>query len=1069
MRMTIAVILLATLQVTASNGNAQNVTLQLRQVEIPKVFKAIEKQSNYRFLYNYDLPGLQKKVDVSVENTPVITVLEELLKNNGLAYRIMNSSLVVIMNVQEEAAQQVKQVKGKITSGNGQPLSGVSVRVKGSNFGTATVADGTFALEVPENAVLIISYVGYETQEIAVKEQTSVAVILKQSSVKMDEIVVVGYGTQKKKDVTGSVSVLSAKDLENRPNTQFGYAIQGKAAGVQVIRSSGQPQAGVTMRIRGTASITAGSNPLFIVDGVPTANIQEINPADIENISVLKDASAAAIYGSGGANGVVIITTKRGKNQKLKIGFNTALTVSKAWKKMDVLNSTQFKELATDMGGSTDWNKYNDNTNWQDETFRNALTQSYQLSATGGTNTTSYYISGAMLNQNGIILNNNLKRKTLKANIDQQLGKYIKAGASLNYSNWNDRDVPENYRNGVIARLLTTVPIIGIRDKDNPKMYGRSPFINDLENPVSTVYQPDHIYKNNHYSGSFYVEAEPVKGLKFKSLFGFEKTKGEYTSFQDSVQTRYGKTSKGLAEKGNYETKSWISENTVVYKNKINDHYFEALGGFIAQREIANSVYRTARDFSNAKGDNSVNGGSIQSRPIPQKSTSSALSFLGRLNYNFRDKYFLTSNFRYDGSGKFASGHKWGSFPSFSVGWKLSGEDFFAGLNKVFSEVKIRAGWGIVGNNAVPATARYGLVDTTGPKYLINGVVQSAWVPTSLGNEDLVWEKTKQTDIGIDIGLLQNRIMITADYYDKKTTDMLLAVPIPGSTGYTRAWQNAGSLQNKGFEFTVSSKNITGNSFKWNTDFNISFNRNKVLNIVGEQLIVGAVNPAGSDYNTTIVKEGQPLGSFYGKISQGVDPATGNIIFMKKADGSEDSVGIIGYANPSFTYGLSNSFTYKNFTLDIFLQGVSGNKVMNATRILTESMALLMNQSATVTGRWKKPGDITDIPGISPEVWDNSLPSTRYIESGSYMRIKSLTLGYRLPEALLAKAKITRCFVYFTAENLLTITKYKGFDPELSAFSAKNNSTTNQNAAPGIDWGTYPQSRDFILGVNLSF
>ena len=837
-----------------------------------------------------------------------------------------------------------------------------------------------------------------------------------------------------------------------------------------MVRSSGQPQAGFSIRIRGTSSITAGSDPLYIVDGVPMEGINDINPSDIENITILKDASSAAIYGNRGANGVVLVTTKRGKDQKLKLGFNTSLTVSEPWRKLDVLNSAQFKDLATEMGRTTDWNKYNANTNWQDEVFRKAFSQNYQLSATGGTKSTTYYVSGAVLNQNGIVLNNSVKRATVKANVDQQITKFLKAGVSFAYSNWKDRDIPENYTNGVIARLLTTVPIIGLRDLDDPRMYARSPFLNDLENPLSSVYQPDHIYKSNRYSGNAYIEAEVIKGLKLKSLFGFEDSKSRYTAFQDTVQTRYGRTMHGLAWDNKYKFTSWISENTINYNKKIKDHSIAALAGFIISRQNTNNLYRSSVNFSNAKpGDQSVDGGAVQAIPVKEINPVSSVAFIGRLNYNYKEKYYLTTNFRRDGSGKFAPGHKWGSFPSFSAGWRISEEDFFSKNENFISELKLRAGWGIVGNDAVPPNARFGIVDTTSAKYLINNQLHPAYVPNSLENVDLTWEKTKQVDIGIDLGLFHDRLLITADYYNKKTTNMLLAVPIPTSTGYGSAWQNAGSLSNKGFEFSFNSKNIVHNNFKWSSDFNISFNRNKVLNIVGTQLVVGSINVLGSDYNTALVKEGEPLGSFYGKFSQGVDPATGNIMFLQTADGSADSVGIIGYANPKFTYGFTNSITWKNFSLDIFFQGVSGNKVMDATRILTESMALAVNQSTDVLRRWKNPGDITDIPGVSPNDWNNSLPSTRFVENGSYLRLKSLTIGYKLPETLINKIKMSRCFIYLTSENLLTFTKYKGFDPELSAFSGKSNSTTDQNAAPGVDYGTYPQSRDFIIGINLSF
>lgn len=975
----------------------------------------------------------------------------------------------LLLIVQTVLFAQNITVKGTVKSADGSTLPGVSVVVKGTTNGTITSIDGKYAVSAPIDGTLVFSFVGYETTELAVAAKTQIDITLNQAATNLDEVVVIGYGSQQKKDLTGAVAVVSSKDMKDRPNTQFGYSLEGKAAGVQVIRSSGQPQAGFTMRIRGTSSITSGSDPLYIIDGVQTYSTNDINPSDIESFTVLKDASSAAIYGSSGANGVVLITTKRGKEQKLKLDFTTALTVSKAWKKMDVLNAEQFKELATDMGESTDWTKYNANTNWQDETFRNALSQNYQLSATGGTKKTSYYFSGSWVDQNGIVLNNSVKRATFKANVDHQFNKIFKAGTSLSYDHWKDIDVSENNRNGVITRLYTTIPNIGIWDLDNPEMYARSPFINDLENPVSTVYQPEHSYINDRYHGNVYVQAEVIDGLILKSLLGFEETDGIYTSFQDSVQTKYGKTMKGLASENTYSYKYWVSENTASLNRKIDKHNISALAGFIVSRETTDNLYKSSHDFSRASnGNTQVGSGAVQSIPIPYFIQKSHESVIGRINYSYNDKYFLTSNFRADGSGQFSPQNRWGYFPSFSTGWRISQEEFLKN-SPVVSELKVRAGWGIVGNDRATPYAWYGLVDTISNKYLIGGETHTAFTPSTLENSDLRWEKTSQLDIGIDLALFDSRISFTADYYYKKTTDILLEVPQPTSTGYSTALQNAGSLENKGFEFQVSSRNIVSSNFRWNSDFNISFNKNKVLSIIGTTIHSGGINPAGDEFNTAVVQEGKPLGSFFGKISEGVDPATGNIKFMQTADGVGDSLGIIGYANPKFIYGLTNSFQYKNWTFDFFLQGVQGNQILNATRVLTESMALTMNQSATVLNRWRNPGDITDMPGISPKDWANSNPSTRYIENGSFLRVKSLTLGYTLNPKALSRLKIDRFMIYFTAENLLTFTKYSGFDPEVSAFSSSGQDATNQNTAPGVDFGTYPQSRDFVLGVKISF
>jgi len=980
--------------------------------------------------------------------------------------------ILLLCAIQPLSAQQSQKVSGTVTDVKSQPVPGASVVLKGTLKGTSTDANGKYSIDITEqNAILVFSYMGYAPQEIAVGSQSVINVMLVEDVVNLGEVVVVGYGTQSKKDVTGAIATISSKEFEERPNTQFGYSIQGKSAGVQVIRSSGQPQAGFSIRVRGTSSITSGSDPLYIVDGVQTYSTNEINPDDIESLTVLKDASSAAIYGSSGANGVVIITTKRGKNQKLKVDFSTALTMSQAWKRMDVLDGNQFRELAIDLGETSDqafWDQYNKNTDWQDEIFRNALSQNYQLSATGGTKKTSYYVSGSWVGQNGIVLNNSLKRGTIKANVDHQLTKIIKVGTSLSYDNWKDIDVSEGNRNGVITRLYTTIPNIGIWDENNPEMYARSPFINDLENPVSTVYQPEHQFKNNRYHGNVYAEAEVIKDLKLKTLYGFENTDGIFTSFQDSVKTKYGKSLGGIAVENTYKYKYWVSENTASYNKKMKDHSLSLMAGFIVSREETDNLYRSSHDFSHAiDGDQSVDGGAVQSLPIPNFVQKSHVSVIGRINYSYKEKYYITSNFRADGSGQFSPENRWGYFPSFSAGWRISQEEFMKDVTAI-SELKLRAGWGMVGNDRAAPYAWYGLVDTISNKYLIGGVTHTAFTPSTLENEDLRWEKTSQFDIGIDMAVLDNRLSFTADYYYKKTTDLLLELPQPTSTGFPEALQNAGDLENQGVEFHISSMNIVRTNLHWNTDFNISFNRNKVLSIVGNTIHTGAINPAGDEFNTAMVQEGQPLGSFYGKISQGVDPATGDIIFLKAADGS-DSTGIIGNANPKFIYGFTSSLTYKNFTFDFFLQGVQGNQIMNATRVLTESMALTMNQSATVEDRWQNPGDITDIPRVTPNDWNNSNPSTRYLEDGSYLRVKSLTLSYNFNPASLVKARISRLTLFFTAENLLTFTKYTGFDPEVSTFSSNSQSATNQNTAIGVDYGTYPQSRDYIIGLKVSF
>ena len=706
MKLTTMLLFLALMQVSASGYSQQLFTISKSNVPFKKVLKEIEEKSDYTVFYRVDQVNLVQKVNVSVTNGTIDEVMRQLLINQPLSYKVIDK-VIVIKAVSKTSDNQtrsenVKQitVTGTITdAANGNPLQGVSIMEKNTTSGTISGENGRYSISVRDNnSILQFQHVGYKPREIEVGSQQVINIALEEENRVLEQVVVVGYGTQKKKDLTGSVATLSSQDLENRGNTQFGYAIEGKAAGVQVIRSSGQPQAGFSIRVRGTSSITSGSDPLYIIDGVPSPNTGNINPADIESISILKDASSAAIYGAGGSNGVVLITTKRGKNQKLKVNFNASATTSTAWKRMAMLNGDQFKELATEMGKTTDWTKYNANTNWQDEIFRNALTQDYQLSVMGGKAKTTYYVSGSIINQNGIVINNNLRRGTLKANLDQKIGKIFKVGTSLAYDNWRDRDVYENNRNGVITRLYTSIPNIGIWDPENPGQYARSPFINDLENPVSTVYEPEHLFKSSRLHGNVYAEAEVLKGLKLKSLYGFEKTDGNFNSFQDSAKTRYGKSQKGIAVENIYKYNYWVSENTVNYNTLIDDHSLALLGGFIVERGISDNLYTSSHDFTGAP-DHSVSSGNVKAVPNPEYIQRSKVSYIGRLNYSYKDKYLVTSNFRADGSGQFPVNNKWGYFPSFSLGWRVSNEDFFKNSLDVINDLKIRVGWGVFGND----------------------------------------------------------------------------------------------------------------------------------------------------------------------------------------------------------------------------------------------------------------------------------------------------------------------------------------------------------------------------------
>ena len=972
-----------------------------------------------------------------------------------------------LLIVQSALLAQNISVKGTVKSNDGSTMPGVNVVVKGTATGTTTGADGRYSVSAPATATLVFSFIGYETSEIAVGGKALIDLTLKESATTLGEVVVMGYGSQQKKDVTGAVATVSAKEFKERPNTQFGYALEGKLAGVQIIRPSGQPQAGFSIRVRGTSTITAGSEPLYIVDGVPTTSINEINPADIESMSILKDASAASIYGSSGANGVVLITTKRGGNQKTKVTFDTYMGSSQVWRKLDVLNADQYKALVTEMGQTVDWSLYPYNTNWQDKAFRTGHSQSYQLGVSGGNESTNYYLSGSWMKQEGIEITNQLDRYNFKTNLDHRVNKVLKVGTSVSYNRWNDVSVNETGRWGAINSLITGAPVTDVYNSDGT--FAVNPFIPDLENPIGLLEANQHAYVNARFLGNIYAEINLIQDLKFRTMFGYEQLNGTYNAWVDPYRSVGGRNYQGVADLNTNQRIYWISENTLTYTKKIEKSNITALAGFVTTETDYNSSSINARGFGGS-AIQTVNGGSTRT-VIAGSSQRRNVAFLSRVNYGYDDRYLLTANFRADASTVFsATNNVWGYFPSFSAGWRISKEKFFTGLDFI-NDMKIRAGYGEVGNDQVGDYASYGLI-SAGSVYVYGGNVVPGTSPTTLENKNLKWETTKQTNIGLDVAFLDNRVLFTTDYYIKKTTDMLLNRPIPASVGLpaSTATKNIGEMENRGIEFQVTSRNLSNdNILKWSTDFNISFNKSKIISLDGGTIKVGNVSDRGT---VAIAQEGQPLGLFYGYVSDGVDPATGDMKYRDLDEDGELSDGdktIIGNANPKYTMGLTNTFAYRNWSFSFFVQAVQGNDIFNASRIETEGLSMESNQLATVANRWTAPGQITDIPRATYGDFTNSLISSRFIEDGSFVRVKSLSLGYELPKQLISKFNLNRLYLYVSSENLLTFTKYSGFDPEVSVYNLGGFSNSEKNIAPGVDYGTYPQSREFIVGLNVTF
>jgi TonB-linked SusC/RagA family outer membrane protein len=974
--------------------------------------------------------------------------------------RFKNYLILVFLCITAVSFAQNIEVKGTVKdAGTAMTLPGVSIMVKGTTTSVSTDMDGNYAIAAKIGDILVFSYIGYATQELPVPGAT-VNVQLKEDATQLQEVVVVGYGTQQKKDITGAVGVIDGKKFENRVNNQVGSLIQGQTAGVQVTSNGGKPGGGFSVRVRGTSSLGASSDPIYVIDGIVTSDTRSLNPADIETISILKDASSAAIYGTQGANGVVLITTKRGTTEKPTLTYETYVGFQSVWKKQDVLNASQYRDLMEEMGYTTDWSKYNANTNWQDEVFRTGFSTSHQLAMSGKTNKTSYYVSGGVVDQEGAVRSAEMNRKSFKVNLDQEVNDWLKVGTRFTYVDYRDVDVTDNTATnsgGVILGVLNTPQNIGIMNPDGT--YTSNPFQN-WENPISSTDAADRGYRNQRVFGNVYGEIKFLKNFTYRTSVGIDYSNATTDYFLDPYTTSYGRAMKGISRYNTNLTNYYIFDNTVNYNLTAEKHKFEALAGTVYQKYKWENSAIERRNFASDAVPTPTAGSEIITATA-DKSEKVNTSFISRINYAFDDKYLLTANFRADGSSAFGANHKWGYFPSVSVGWRISNESFLKDVQTI-SDLKLRAGWGLVGNDNIGNYAWAGLVQG-GSNYPIGGVAQPGTYPASMQNADLKWESTEQINIGVDLAMFNNRLRFSADVYRKTSNDLLLAKQIPNTTGQTQANVNAGAVENKGIEFQLSSVNFDG-EFKWTTDLNMSFNKNKVTDLDGGTLSGGEI--AGRGYSV-YVQEGHSVGEFYGYQWGGVDPQTGNVFYIG-ADGQptftpkDDDRKVIGNSNPDFTYGITNTFSYKNFGLNVFFQGSQGNDILNATRFDTETMTDSKNQTTAVLNRWQQVGDITNVPKATQGSTANSLLSDHFVEDGSYLRLKAITLSYDLPQSLMDRIGMSSLRLYATGENLFTITSYSGFDPEVNA-------VTGTNIANGIDYGTYPQTRNIIFGVRASF
>jgi len=992
---------------------------------------------------------------------------------------LLVSSLMVCAGLQ---AQHHKKITGTVLDETGESIIGASVAVKGSAAGTITDIDGRFALEVEDTDVITVSFIGYLSQELAVAGKSEIRIILKENAEMLDEVVVVGYGVVRKKDLTGAVASVSGDLMKDKPVASMGEALQGRAAGVQVI-SSGKPGDNVSFRIRGISTIN-NSEPLLVIDGVPTdLGINSLNMEDVESVDVLKDASATAIYGSRGANGVVLVTTRKGKSGDGSLSFSANWGVQTATDMPKMLNAGQFVSLHNEMianysgtenlmqrpdfADPTSWGK---GTDWLKALFRSAWMKNYTLSYSGGNDNSNYYVSGGVLDQEGIVIHTSYKRYTIQLNSESRLRSWLKFGNSLTLSHDIKKQGGYNIRETMAA--LPTQPIY---EEDGSYSGPGEPAYQygDIRNPIGSATLNKEQTKGYNVLGNIYAEIRPWSKLTFKSLAGIDFKFWDKNSFNPQYDWKPIPQPQSYRYEESNRSFTYLWDNTLTWMDTFRDkHHLNVMIGSSAQNNMYNRMNASVQGFL-TDANNQLSNGLTDPTVGGTRNDWAILSLMGRLTYNYADKYLLTATVRRDGSSRFAKENRWGTFPSFSLAWRLSEEAFYR-PNEWVNDIKVRVGYGETGNqDGIDNYAYYTRLKTG--QYVFNGTPVSTLYPLVMANPSVKWETVKQFNAGIDLSLLRQRVYLTLDAYLKNTSNMLVPMSVPITTGYSDTEVpsiNAGKVRNQGVELTLSTRNFTG-AFEWNTDLNVSYNENKVI-----RMNDGIALFVGDDINMTKVRvsaEGKPVGAFYGYVTNGIfqnqqevdsyatqvagGTAPGDIRFLDLDNNgviNADDRTFIGNPSPKWSFSMNNSFTYKDFDLQIFLQGVAGNNIYNANRIWQESMSVPQNQTVKVLDRWTGEGTSHSVPrAVYSDPNQNTRHSDRFIENGSYLRLKNLTLGYTLPRSLSQKAYLQTLRVYVSCQNLFTLTRYSGFDPEVDV--------------SGVDLSTYPVTRTVSFGVNVKF
>lgn len=1010
---------------------------------------------------------------------------------------------VALLLVSNALWAQGRLVSGKVVSTDGNAVPGVNVVVKGTTIGTTTDSDGKYSISVSSGGVLVFSFIGLTTKEVQVGDQTVIDVSMAEDAKQLGEVVVVGYGTQEKRDLTGNIAQVSSAALQNVPVASIEQGLQGKAAGVFIESQNGKLGQGIKVRIRGSSSLSASNQPLYVIDGIPitsasqSSNGAETNPMadfnfnDAESVEILKDASAAAIYGSRAANGVVLITTKRGKSGKTAFTINYQTGISKETGRREFLNSQQYVDMENQAaanaaaldpsfdyvgfntrrltrysaGGSSPFTAYN--TDWQNLVFRSAPFNQFDISANGGNEKTKFYVSGQYSDQNGILIGNSFKKLSGRLNLDHTATDKLSFGVNFNFARTENHRLSNDDAFSTPLQIVALSPITPEVDPRTGKISGiddgtGSPNSNFpvYYNPMISIGNASYISTVYRNWSNAYASYKIMPGLTFRSEFGADILFQTEDQYLGSATVRNTGTAFGQGFNSTTLVVNYTTNNFLKFEKTIGDHTFDVLGGMSFQKSRSDGASITAQQFPSDAYKN-ISGAALIVAASAGQTNFAFLSYFARANYKFKDRYLLSLSGRVDGSSRFGANNRYGFFPAASVGWIISDESFMQDVN-FLSNLKLRASYGLTGNAEISNFASRGLYAPA--PYVGSG----GQVPSQLPNPDLKWETTAQLDLGLDFGILKDRVSFSIDYYEKKTSDLLLLRNVVGSSGFQSYVQNIGNLENTGLEFVVNSQNVVGD-FRWTTSFNLANNNNKITNLGGQLL-------GTNDLNRAI--EGQPIGVFYGREFAGADPTNGDAQYYlntKNPDGTINHTRtssynaaqqvVLGNPNPKWIGGITNNFSYKGLELSVVFQGVQGNKIYNGGGQYMSANASngYDNQTTDQLRAWQKPGDITDVPQVRLFFGEGVNPSSRYLSDGSYVRLKTLTFGYNLPSSVTSRMKLNKLKIYFTAQNLLTFTSYKGWDPEVNAdYQASN---INQ----GVDFYSAPQPKTFTFGVNIGF